>query len=129
MKLPRRPLAVLPLVLAAAVALSGCEGKLRKKGEAPETGESRNIEEEEAWQAYGADDAVAGYASEAERTSAMEAKARDLQLQLDDAVANAETDEERVRAYQEFESGRQELNEMAEEDDSSTDEYAPPPGP
>jgi hypothetical protein len=34
-----------------------------------------------------------------------------------------------MRAYQEFEAGRQELNEMAEDDGAEADEYGPPPTP
>jgi hypothetical protein len=118
----------LPLVLAclAALAFAGCEGKLRKKGE-PSAAAGRNISEEEAWEAYGSDEAAAGYSTESARTEAMEAKAAELQRQYEDALANARTDEERARAFQDFESGRAELNRMAEDDGGAGDEYAPPP--
>lgn len=112
---------VLTLLVAGLLA-AACDGQLRRKGEAS-TPPDRNVSEEEDWEAYGSDDAVAGYAGEAERTEAMEQQAAAMQQTYDDAIANATTDEERMRAYQEFEDGRQELNEMAE------DEYAPPPAP
>jgi hypothetical protein len=55
----------------------------------------------------------------------MEEQSAELQRQYEDAIANATTDEERMRAYQEFEDGRQKLNEMAEA--GVEDEFAPPP--
>ena len=69
------------------------------------------------------------YRFEAERTRAMESQAADLRRQYDDAMANAASEEEKIRAYQEFEQGRQELNEMSEGDaGDGEDAYAPPPG-
>jgi len=117
----------LPLLLALAAAglvAAGCDGQLRRKGEEPAAAQ-RNVGEEEDWDAYGAEDAVAGYASEGDRTRAMEEQSAELQRQYEDAIANATTDEERMRAYQEFEDGRQKLNEMAEA--GVEDEFAPPP--
>ena len=70
-----------------------------------------------------------GFSSEAERTRAMESQAADLRRQYDDAMANAASEEEKIRAYQEFEQGRQELNEMSEGDaGDGEDAYAPRPG-
>jgi hypothetical protein len=72
--------------------------------------------------------------SEGERTRLMEQKADDLVQQYHDAQATATTAEERVKAYQEFEKGRQELNQTSEGDaapaqPAASDEYAPPPEP
>ncbi len=72
--------------------------------------------------------------SEGERTRLMEQKADDLVQQYQDAQATATTAEDRVKAYQEFEKGRQELNQQAEGDAAApaagaNDEYAPPPEP
>jgi hypothetical protein len=46
-------------------------------------------------------------------------------------MAEATTDEERLRAYDEFERGRLELNEMAgsASADDGEDAFAPPPEP
>lgn len=69
--------------------------------------------------------------SEGERTRLMEQRAEDLVQQYNDAQATATTAEERVKAYQEFERGRQELNQTAEGEApaAESDEYAPPPAP
>ena len=70
--------------------------------------------------------------SEGERTRLMEQKADDLVQQYHDAQATATTAEERVKAYQEFEKGRQELTQTSEGDaaqPAASDEYAPPPNP
>ena len=72
--------------------------------------------------------------SEGERTRLLEQKADDLVQQYHDAQATATTAEERVKAYQEFEKGRQELNQAADgeaapAEPAASDEYAPPPEP
>jgi hypothetical protein len=64
----------------------------------------------------------------------MQQKADDLVQQYHDAQATATTAEERVKAYQEFEKGRQELDQTADGEaapppPAASDEYAPPPEP
>ena len=109
--------------LAAAALVAGCGGRLertpRADGEAASAagGYAPAVEGEES------------FASEAERTRAMEQRAAELEQSLQQAMAEAATEEERVRAYEEFEQGRLELNEMAESEtaDEGEDAYAPPP--
>lgn len=120
------------LVVALAVAALGCNGRLERQS-ADAAGDSRSRAEVAAPAAdeseYGTLDAE-GFSSEAERTRAMESQASDLRQQYEDAMANAANDEDRIRAYQEFEQGRQELNEMSEGDlGDGEDAFAPPPEP
>jgi len=68
------------------------------------------------------DDGGDSYSSEADRTREMEAKANDMNAGIEDAMDNAQSEQDLTRAYQEFEASRQELNEM-----SDSDEYAPEP--
>jgi len=110
--------------LAAAALVAGCGGRLertpRADGEAASAAaETPPVEDEE------------DFASEAERTRAMEQRAAELEQSLQQAMAEAATEEERARAYEEFEQGRLELNEMAESEstDDSEDAYPPPPEP
>jgi hypothetical protein len=115
---------VLAPALLLALLAAGCGGSRS----AEERAESlRSDSEQEAWQAWeeeaGGDGASA---SEGDRTAAMEEHAADSQAAFEESMANATTDEERLRAYEEFEADRAELNRMAE-DDGSSDEYAPPP--
>lgn len=115
------PLSIL-VVLLAAVA---CGGRLERapagSAERPATGGTQSVAAEEPA-------AQGGFSSEAERTRAMETQAAELQQQLKDSMANAATEEEKIRAYQEFEQGRQELNEISESGAADgEDAYAPPP--
>lgn len=125
--LPTRLLAV--VLAAAAVA---CGGRLERKSSNDGETSGRAAPAAEADSAEASPEEAAGegegFSSEAERTRAMEAQAADLKRQYDDAVANAATEEEKLRAYQEFEQGRQELNEMSDDDLGDDDDaYAPPP--
>jgi uncharacterized protein YjiS (DUF1127 family) len=118
-----------PLVLVLAVAAAGCDGRLERRS-AGAAGDPRSAAaaDESNATADAEPTADGGFSSEAERTRAMEAQAADLKRQYDDAMANAATEEEKLRAYQEFEQGRQELDEMSDDDlGDGDDAYAPPP--
>jgi hypothetical protein len=60
-----------------------------------------------------------GYASEADRTQAMESQGDDLERQYRDARANAKTPEQAEQAYQKFERDRAKLD--------ATGQGVPPP--
>jgi len=60
--------------------------------------------------------------TEENRTEEMEAMAADMNADLQDAIDNADSEQDLERAYQEFEAARQELN-----DASESDEYPPEP--
>jgi len=115
-------------LLLAAAAVSACDGQLeRAPAERPAAGSAADdVAASES--AAAAEAEGAAFTSEAERTRAMEAQAADLKRQFDDAMANAASEEEKLRAYQEFEQGRQELDQMAEGDlGDGEDAYPPPP--
>jgi hypothetical protein len=106
---------------AAAGLLAACEGRFERAPRADEAASSV--------EATVAVPEVEGFASAAERTRAMEERAAELEQSLDQAMAEATTEEERLRAYEEFERGRLELNEMAESTslDDGEDAFPPPP--
>jgi hypothetical protein len=120
------PLRILAAVVAAG-AVVACGGRLERApargAERPAAADSEAIADVQEEEAQG------GFSSEAERTRAMEAQAADLRQQYEDAMASAATEEEKIRAYQEFEQGRQELNEISDDGDGGDDAYAPPPVP
>jgi hypothetical protein len=68
-----------------------------------------------------------GYDSQSARTQAMEDRAAELEQRYREAMADENASEQdKIRAYQEFERERQKLNEMAEssgEDNASDDDY------
>lgn len=67
---------------------------------------------------YGSSDS-GGYSTEAERTQAMAARAADLEARQQELMASGASEEELLRAAQELEAERQQLNEMGE---ASSDE-------
>lgn len=80
---------------------------------------------------YGAD-AEDPVSSEAARTRDLESRAERMNRDLRESLDDAESEDDVLRAYQEFEASRLELNEVAEEDeleetDELDDEYAPEP--
>lgn len=117
----------------AALALAGCAlacgGRLERAApsdSSPAVGAGAGVAAES--EVTGDDPVDGAFSSEAERTRAMEAQAADLKQHYDEAMAGAASEEEKIRAYQEFEQGRQELNEMSESDlGEGDDAYAPPP--
>jgi uncharacterized protein YjiS (DUF1127 family) len=118
------------LVVALATAALGCDGRLERRTDSADAAARPAAAQSGADEAAEpeADASAGGFSSEAERTRAMEAQAADLKRQYDDAMANAATEEEKLRAYQEFEQGRQELDEMSDDDlGDGDDAYAPPP--
>jgi hypothetical protein len=113
------------VAVCAGLAAAGCGGRLER---APAAAPAADAGEPAA--PLVESPVEGGFSSEAERTRAMEAQAAELQQQYKDSMANAATEEEKLRAYQEFEQGRQELNEIAEDDFGDGDDaYAPPPEP
>ena len=110
---------------SACGALAACQGRLER---AP-----RGADETAADSSYetGADAVDDEFASEAGRTEAMEDLAIEAQERFDEAMADATTDEERIRAYEEFEQQRLDLNEMAESESTAEDgdAFGPPPAP
>lgn len=125
MRIARPRLAALAL---AACALA-CGGRLERAAPADSSSAGGAGTGVAAEPEVAADDPVDGaFSSEAERSRAMEAQAADLQQRYEEAIADAGSEEEKIRAYQEFEQGRQELNEMSESDlGEGDDAYAPPP--
>ena len=117
------------LTIAVAFAVLGCgpsgnvdEGRARDDAGA-RAEDSAAEELDEATSESG------DFPSAAERTRAMEERAAALEREFREAMADATSEEERVRAYQEFERGREELNEMGEGDAGDDDAYGPPPEP
>jgi len=104
------------MVLVAAFA-AACHGHIERASSDGEQAAS-----DDAYGVQAAPDDAGGYTSEAERTRAMEAKADAVQQRYKESMADASTPEDKVRAYQEFEQGRQELNAMGEDDDPSYDD-------
>lgn len=126
------PLTTRLLAVALIAAAVACGGRLERKSsdDAESSARPAPVEAADAAEDTPSDAAGegSGFSSEAERTRAMEAQAADLKRQFEDAVANAATEEEKLRAYQEFEQGRQELDEMSDDDlGDGDDAYAPPP--
>jgi hypothetical protein len=115
----RRPLA---LVLSTVSVLAACSGRLERAPRGDETAAAAEA---------GGSAAEETFSSEAERTRAMEERAAELESSLQQAMEEAATDEERQRAYEEFEQGRLELEEMAESApaDDEGDAYGEPPAP
>lgn len=111
MRLHRR---TLPWLALAAGALAACGGTQHETVDVPPPSDSATYEDS------------GGYDSEAARTRAMESRAADLEQKYRDALADPDaTEAEKLRAYQEFEAGRQSLDETAEsepaDDDSGDD--------
>ena len=111
-------------VLACGPSGSGKEGQAGGAKRAPASA-SGQVDEVDDVAAEGGGD----FPSAAERTRAMEERAAALEQEFRAAMAAATSEEERVRAYQEFERGREELNEMGGEGDGGDDAYGPPPEP
>jgi len=114
MRLHRR---TLPWLALAAGALAACGGTQHETVDVPPPSDDATYEDS------------GGYDSEAARTRAMEAQAADLEQKYRDAMADPNaTEAEKLRAYQEFEAGRQRLNETAttasdSESEGSDDDY------
>lgn len=126
------PLGARLLALAALAVLTACNGRLERAPAASSAaaGEPASRPESTASEQDAGPATEGGFSSEAERTRAMETQAADLRQQYEEAMASATTEEEKIRAYQEFEQGRQELDEMSEGDlGESDDAYPPPPQP
>jgi len=111
------------MVLVAALA-AACHGHLERAS----SNDDGQAPSDDAYGAQATPDESGGYSSEAERTRAMEAKADAVQQRYKESMAAAATPEDQARAYQEFEQGRQELNAMGEDDDTSYDEAIGDPG-
>lgn len=118
-----RPVSLLPVLLAATALASACSGRLEHAPRADHEAAADSAAEQ------GDLAAAEGFTSEAERTRAMEERAAELEQSLRAAMTEASTDEERQRAYEEFEQGRLELEEMAESApaDDEGDAYGEPP--
>jgi uncharacterized protein YjiS (DUF1127 family) len=116
------------LAVDAAAAVTACDGRLeRAPAERPAAGAAVDAGDESE-PTVAEDAAGAAFSSEAERTRAMEAQAEELRQRYEAAMADAATEEEKLRAYQEFEQGRQELDQMSEGDlGDGEDAYPPPP--
>jgi len=116
----------------ATLLLVACDGHVERSSSADDQATDRA-----SGDAAYSDDESKGYATEADRTRAMEAKAAAVENRYRESMSEAATPEDRVRAYQEFEQGRQELNEMGEDDepyadpgdagDDEGDAFGPPP--
>jgi len=123
------------LLLALAVATAGCNGRLRSSDEPraenappPEDAYYDDGVDQEASGDEGYTDDSGGYASEADRTAAMEARSAEAQSEFQDAMASARTPEEKAAAYQKYEDARREVNQMAEDGGGGADDsYGPPP--
>lgn len=107
--------ATLPTLVFAALLFAACGGTRHETVDVPPPHGGATAEDS------------GGYDSEASRTRAMEAQAADLEQRYRDAMDDPDaTEAEKMRAYQEFEAGRQRLNETAasdaDEDDSSGDD-------
>ena len=89
---------------------------------------------------YGAPAGDDHSSEEEDRTRAMERMADDMNADLQEAIEDADSEQDLERAYQEFEASRQELNDLSESDEfddsdgfddsgefDDSDEYAPEP--
>lgn len=107
--------ATLPTLAFAALLFTSCGGTRHETVDVPPPSGDAAAEDS------------GGYDSESARTRAMAAQAEDLEQRYRDAMNDPDaTEAEKLRAYQEFEAGRQRLNETAgsdaDEDDSSGDD-------
>lgn len=93
--------------ILVSLAAAGCGPTVERRtveGAPPPGGQS----------GYGSGDG-GGYSTEAERTQAMEAKAADIEARQQELMASGASEEELLRASQELEAERQQLNDMAED--------------
>jgi len=107
--------APLPTLAFAALLLAACGGTRHETVDVPPPSGDATVEDS------------GGYDSQSSRTRAMEAQAADLEQRYRDAMNDPDaTEAEKMRAYQEFEAGRQQLNETgasdADEEDSGGDD-------